>query len=76
MTGGCLCQRAGKTGVPNPRGYCLVCGELVAPVAPVAAPAFPFATARARTEAEKDREGARARRRERARARRQRRVRT
>jgi len=26
---GCLCQRYGKTGVPNPRGFCLVCGEAV-----------------------------------------------
>ena len=25
----CLCQAYGKTGVPNARGYCLVCGEAV-----------------------------------------------
>ena len=28
---GCMCQQFGKTGVPNARGFCLVCGELVDP---------------------------------------------
>lgn len=25
----CMCQSYGKTGVPNARGFCLVCGERV-----------------------------------------------
>src|SRR5262245_44298876 len=28
----CSCQAYGKSGVPNARGFCLVCGELVDPV--------------------------------------------
>jgi len=35
----CSCQAYGKSGVPNARGYCLVCGEPVGAVeAPGAAP--------------------------------------